>query len=161
MRQRFICWNGAIPSTGPQVRVTLTNAQKTQLQITAGSATQLELIEWGCSMDGLSAATPVQVELLTTAGIAGTGMTAVTPSKFGDPNAPASQATAGFTPTAEGTIVTVRMFESVLVPPTTSYVKQFPLGERPIVDVSTVVRVRTNTPAGVTPGFLCWLIWAE
>ena len=165
MRQRYIAWNGAIPSTGPQVAVTLTNAQKTQLQVTAASTGQLELVAWGFSMNG--SATPavdlgIQVELLTTAGVAGTGPTAVVPTLYGDPNAPASNATAGFSPSTEGTIVTVRMFDSEYQQKLGGYTYQFPLGERPIIATSQVVRIRTNTPAlAAYPGFLCYLIWAE
>jgi hypothetical protein len=161
MRQRYICWNGAVPTTGVQTPVTLTNAQKTQLQITAPSTGQLEVIAWGCTMNGSALAAGVQVELLTTAAVAGTGMTAVTPTLYGDPNAPASNATAGFTPSAEGTIATVRMLDSEYVQDLAGYSYQFPLGERPIIAVSQVLRVRTNTPASVTPGFLCYVIWAE
>ncbi len=162
MRQRYICWNGAIPSTGPQVSATLTNAQKTQLQITAPSTGQLELVEFGYSMNGSALDAGVQVELLTTATIAGTGMTAVVPTLFGDPNAVASNATAGFTPTAEGTIVTVRMLYSEYQQKLAGDRIQWPLGERPIIAASQVLRIRTNTPAlSAFPGFLGYLIWAE
>lgn len=162
MRQRYICWNGAVPTTGAQVAVTLTNAQKTQLQLTAPSTGQLEIIEWGFSMNGKALDAGVQVELLTTGTVAGTGMTAVTPTLYGDPNAPASNATAGFTPTAEGSITTVRMLDSQYVQDLAGYKAQFPLGERPIVAASGVLRLRTNTPALVTfPGFLGYVIWAE
>jgi hypothetical protein len=163
MRQRYICWNGAVPTTGPQVPITLTNAQKTQLQITAASTGQLELVAWGFSFSGESGLQlPVQVELLTTGTVAGTGETAVTPTLYGDPNAPASAATAGFGPTAEGTISAVRMFDSEQCQALGPYFYQFPLGERPIVAVSQVLRVRTNTPSLTTyPGFLCYVVWCE
>ena len=160
---RYICYNGAVPTTGAQVPVTLTNAQKTQLQLTAASTGQLEIVEWGYSF-GVNAAleAAVQVELLTTAAVAGTGQTAVTPTKLDRPNDVASAVTAGFTPTAEGTIATVRMFESRQTVPLGDWYKQFPLGERPIVDVSQVLRVRTNTPALSTyPGFICYVVWCE
>lgn len=162
MRQRYICWNGAIPSTGPQVPITLTNAQKTQLQITAPSTGQLEIVEWGFSMNGKALDLGVQVELLTSATVAGTGMTAVVPTLYGDPNAVPSNATAGWGPTAEGTLVTIRMFDSQYVQDLGSYLKQFPLGERPIVAASQVLRIRTNTPAlGTMPSFLGYIVWAE
>jgi len=162
MRQRYIAWNGAVPTTGPQVSVTLTNAQKTQLQVTAASTGQLEIVGWGFSMNGSTLAAGVQVELLTTGAIAGTGMTAVTPTLYGDPNAPASAATAGFTPTAEGTITAVRMLDSEYQQDLGSYAYQFPLGERPIVAVSQVIRIRTNTPAlSSFPNILAYIIWAE
>ncbi len=161
-RQRYICWNGAIPTTGAQVPVTLTNAQKTQLQLTSATDVQMEIVEWGFSMNGKALDLGVQVELLTTGTIAGTGMTAVVPTLYGDPLTPASQTLGGFTPTAEGTITAVRMFDSQYVQDLGSYLKQFPLGERPIIDVSTVLRIRTNTPALSTfPSFLGYIVWAE
>lgn len=160
---RYICWNGAIPTTGAQVPVTLTNAQKTQLQVTAAATGQLSLIEWGFSFGtAASLQAAVQVELLTTAGIAGTGMTAVVPTKYDRPNDVASAATAGFSPSAEGSIVTVRMLDSRQVTPLGDWFRQIPLHERPVVDVSQVVRIRTNTPSlSSFPIFLCYLIWAE
>lgn len=162
MRQRYIAWNGAVPTTGPQVPVTLTNAQKTQLQLTAPSTRQFELVGWGFSMNGNAIDLGVQVELLGTGIVAGTGMTAVTPSLYGDPNAPASLVTAGFTPTAEGTITATRVFDSEYEQKLGAYAYQFPLGERPIIAASGVLRIRTNTPALTAfPGFLGYIIWAE
>lgn len=165
MFQRYICWNGAIPTTGPQVSVALSNAQKTQLQLTAPSAGQLEIVAWGFSMNGSSVPAidlGIQVELLGTGTIAGTGMTAVVPTLYGDPNAPAAGALAGFTPTAEGTISTTRVFDSEYQQKLGTYAYQFPLGERPIINVSTVLRIRTNTPAMTNfPNFLGYIIWGE
>lgn len=162
MRQRYICWNGAVPTTGAQVSVTLTNALKTQLQITAPATGQLECIEWGFSMNGKALDAGVQLELLTTGTVAGTGMTAVTPTIYGDPNAVASNATAGFTPTAEGTITAVRMFDSMYCQDLDRDRHQLPREERPIVAASQVVRIRSNTPAlAAFPGLLCYLIWCE
>ena len=165
MRQMYIAWNGAVPTTGAQVATTLTNAQKTQLQVTAASTGQLELIAWGFSMNG--SATPavdlgVQVELLTTGTVAGGTPTAVTPSLYGDPNAPASTTTAGFAPATEGTISAVRTLDSEFMQKIGGYTYQFPQDKGPIVAVSQVVRIRTNTPAlAAFPTFLCYLVWAE
>lgn len=162
MRQRFIVWNSAVPTTGVQVGQTLSaSAQKTQIQVTAPSTGQLELVGWGCSFNGSALAAGIQAELLTTATIAGGSPTSVTPTPYGDPNAPASNATGGVAPSSEGTIATVRMFDSEFVQELSGYAYQFPLGERPIVAVSQVVRVRLTTPSGVTPQALCYLIWAE
>lgn len=165
MRQRYKAFNSAVPTSNSTLitPVTLTNAIKTQLQITAPSTGQLEIIEWGCWFTGSTLQQPVQVELLTTGTVAGTGMTAVTPIKFGDPNAPASAATAGFTPSAEGTITTTRVFDCRGPEEIGEGGPwQFPLGERPIVDVSTVLRARTSTAALTAfPGFVVYVLWAE
>jgi hypothetical protein len=119
-------------------------------------------VGWGFAMNGSATDVGVQVELLTTGTVAGTGMTAVTPTLYGDPNAVASNATAGFAPSAEGTITTVRVFDSEYQQKLASYDYQFPLGFGPIVAASQVVRIRTNTPAlAAYPNFLCYIIWAE
>lgn len=158
----YIAWNGAVPTTGPQVPITLTNAQKTQLQLTAPSTRELELIAWGFSMNGSAVDIGVQVELLGTGIIAGGTPTAVTPTLYSDPNAPASLATAGFGPTTEGTISTTRVLDSEYEQKLGAYAYQFPLGERPVIAASGVVRIRTNTPAlAAFPGFLGYIIWSE
>ena len=163
MRQRYIVWNGAVPTTAVQAGITVTaNATKTHIQLTAASTGQLEIVEWGVSFNGSSLAAGLQGELVATGTVAGTGQTAVTPSLYGDPNAPASAATAGFGPTAEGTITTTRVFDSQFVQDLSGYVKQFPLGERPIIVVSGVVRVRIASPSGgPTPTALSYIVWAE
>lgn len=163
--QLFIAWNGAIPTTGAQVPVTLTNAPKTQLQVTASSTGLMTLLGWGFSMNG--SATPavdlgIQVECLASGTIAGTGMTAVVPTIYGNPGDNASNATAGFTPSAEGTISAVRMFDSEFQQKLGGYTYQFPLGREPVIASSQVVRIRTNTPVlAAYPGILTYLIWAE
>jgi hypothetical protein len=163
MRQRYIAWNGAVPTTGPQLPITVTtNATKTHLQLTAPSTGQLEIVEWGVSFNGSALASGLTAELLATGTVAGTGMTAVTPSLFGDPNAPASNATAGWGPTAEGSITTTRVFDAQELQDLDKYYKQFPLGERPIIPVSGVVRVRITSPSGgPTPGCFAYILWAE
>lgn len=137
--------SAAFPTTAITAVVATGTAIKTLLQGTAPSTRKLEVVEWGISMDG---SPDIVVELIHTTTVAGTGATAITPGLWSDPNGPAALSTWGFTPSAEGTVAaTVRMLD-VQELKTNTYVKQFPLGERPQVPASGVVRVRVKAATG-------------
>jgi hypothetical protein len=162
--QRYICWDAAVPTTGKLTPIALvaSTTAKTLLAVTAGSTDPLDLVEWGCTFDGAALGAGIEMELMETTNVAPTGGTAVTPTNYTDPNAVASNSTAMFGPTAEGTIVaTCRVFDACLVDQVSGYFKQFPLGERPQVKAGNVLRIRYSTPAGVAPNCLCYAIWAE
>jgi len=55
----------------------------------------------------------------------------------------------GYTGSAEGTITATRVFDAQLVAPTNQYIKQYPLGREPIVDVGTSLRIRVTAGAAV------------
>ena len=42
-----------------------------------------------------------------------------------------------------------RMFDAQLIAPTNQYVKQFPLGREPILDIGESGRIRVTAPADV------------
>ena len=48
------------------------------------------------------------------------------------------------------------MFDSQLIAPTNQYVKQFPLGERPIIQISKFARIRVHFGTDVTA--ICYMI---
>jgi len=142
-----------------------TNALNTLLQVATPATTGIIVLEWGISFDGSAAATPVAVELLQT-DVAATAGTSLTPTIWGDPNAPASLCVGGTGATmfndgaiTEGTITAVRMFDVQLIAPTNQYVKQYPLGREPEVPVSKFLRIRTTAPAAVNA--YCYIIWEE
>ena len=155
-----------MPTTAAQAVVTTGVAIKTLLQVKLGTQNKGRIVEWGISFDGSSAATPIKCELLET----GTVFATVTASaaadiiKFGDPNDVdpttsnfiVSTTATGYTATAEGTITATRMFDVQLVAPTNQYVKQFPLGREPTVNVSTSLRVRVT--AGAAVNAYCYII---
>jgi len=58
-------------------------------------------------------------------------------------------AATGYTASAEGTITASRVFDAQLVAPTNQYVKQFPLGREPVVNVGTSLRIRVTADAPV------------
>lgn len=164
-RKIYFAANGASPTTAAQVKMATTAAINTLLQVATPSTCSIVVLEWGISFDGSSAATPIACELLQT-DVAATGGTSLTPTIWGDPNAPASLCVGGTGSTmfndgaiTEGTITAVRMFDVQLVAPTNQYVKQFPLGREPEVAVSKYLRVRVT--AGTSVNAYCYIIWEE
>lgn len=152
---QFITFNGPAPTTAAQQKVTTGTAIKTMLQIGTPSTRGLTVVEWGIFFDGSAAATPIACELLQT-DVAATVTAHVSAGvpQFGAADALTTQMTlsttaTGYTATAEGTITATRVFDAPLVPPTSGYVKQFPLGERPRVPVSKFLRVRVTAGAAV------------
>lgn len=159
----YIAFNGASPTTAAQVVVATGTAIKTLLQIATPSTTDIIVLEWGISFDGSAAATPIKVELLQT-DVAATSGTSLTPTLYGNPNAPASLCVGGtgatnFSPTVEGTITATRVFDAQLIAPTNQYVKQFPLGREPWVPVSKFLRVRVT--AGASVNAYTYIVWQE
>ena len=162
-RKLYFAANGASPTTASQVAVATGTAIKTLLQIATPSTTGIVIVEWGLSFDGSSAVTPGIVELIQT-DVAATSGTSLTPSIWGDPNAPPSLCVGGtgatcFSPSAEGTITATRMFDVQQVAPTNQYVKQFPLGREAEVPVSKFLRIRVKF--GTTVNVIAYLIWEE
>jgi hypothetical protein len=136
-RKLYIVYNGASPTTAGQVKMAVTTSINTLVQVATPSTTGIVIVEWGISFDASAAAVPVLVELLQT-DVAATSGTSLTPTIYGDPNAPASLCVGGTGSTmfndgaiTEGTITATRVFDCQLVAPTNQYVKQFPLGREP------------------------------
>jgi hypothetical protein len=77
----------------------------------------------------------------------------------GDPTTnliPVGTTSTGYNATAEGTITAVRNFDIQLIAPTNQYVKQFPLGREPIIQVSKFARIRVK--AGTTVNAYAYMI---
>jgi hypothetical protein len=167
MGDRYIIWNAPMPTTAGIVAVTTGTAIKTMLQIKG--AVPFWVVEWGVSLSGFAAAAPGVVELLTTGAIAATvtASAAADIMPYGDANAPANTAGAsgvpfnlsttatGYTSTGEGTIVATRVLAGGLMAPTTQFVQQFPLGERPHILLGTFLRVRVTFAAAVNCSCYC------
>ena len=147
--------SAAYPTTAVTATVSTGTAIKTLIQVTAPSTRKLEVVCWGISMDG---SPDVIAELLTTGTVAGTGSTSITPAKWSDPNATAALSTAGFQPSAEGTITTTRILDVEEIKSNT-FVQWFPLAERPQVAASDVLRIRVDAVGAVNA--LAWLLFTE
>lgn len=163
----FFIANGASPTTAAQVAVTTGTAIKTLLQVEPSATIIAKIKEWGISFDGSAAATPIKVELLETdvaatvtahvaAGIVKMDADALS---GGDPTTNLVQvgtANTGYTASAEGTITTSRMFDVQFIAPTNQYVKQYPLGCEPQIQVSKFARIRVT--AGAAVNAYCYMI---
>lgn len=153
-------YNGPSPTTAAQVAVTTGTSIKTLLQVKAGTTKPLQIVEWGISFDGSAAATPIKVELLET-DVAAT----VTASAAADLNKLDAEAlsggdpttnlilvgttSTGYTSSAEGTIAAIREFDVQFIAPTNQYVKMFPLGLEPVIQISKFARIRVTAGAAV------------
>jgi hypothetical protein len=156
-----------MPTTAAFAPVTTGTAIKTMLQVKLGTQSKGKLVEWGISFDGSAAATPIRVECLET----GTIFATVTASaaadimKIGDPNGvdPTTSAfivgttATGYTASGEGSIVATRFLDGPqLIAPTNQYIKQYPLGREPTLNVSTAIRIRVT--AGAAVNAYCYMI---
>ena len=168
---RFKTWNGPMPTTAVQAKVTTGTAIKTMLQIATPSTRQMQLIAWGFTCDVDTNTQPGVVELLQT-NVAAT-VTAHVASGVQplDPNSPASLMTlgtgaTGYTATAEGAVTATRVFDHMQLPDASagtadcSHRYQWMPDERPIVAVSSFLRVRAHTP-GAAVNMVCWVVWDE
>lgn len=159
--------NGPMPTTASFASVATGTTIKTLLQLKASATLGAKIVEWGISFDGSAAATPLAVELMET-DVAATVTASVANdiSKVdanaligGDPTTNLIQvgtAATGYTASAEGTITAVRIFDLQFISPTNQYVKQFPLGREPIIQVAKFGRIRVK--AGASVNAYCYLV---
>lgn len=159
--------NGPAPTTAAQAVVTTGTSIKTLLQVKASATNVIKIKEWGISFDGSAAATPIKCELLET-DVAATVTASVAADitkldgdalSNGDPTTnliPVGTTSTGYTSSGEGSITSVRMFDVQLIAPTNQYVKQFPLGLEPVIQISKFGRVRVT--AGTAVNAYCYMI---
>ncbi len=171
MALQYIVWNAPMPTTAAVLKVTTGTAIKTMLQLKPATNFPITIQEWGCSVDGFSAAAPSTLELIVTGTVFAT-VTAHAASgimPYHNPDAPVNTAGTGgvpmnlgtthtgFTSTSEGTITAVEVLDAQLFPPTGIYVKQFPLGREPGVAAGDCLRVRVTFAAAVNA--LCYVVF--
>src|SRR5882724_8146239 len=156
----YLLQNGAAGLTAAPVVVTTAAVIKTLLQFKPSATTIAKIVEWGISFDGSSAATPGKVELMESDVAATVTAHAVADiTKYdsdalvgGDPTTNLIQVgttATGYTASAEGTTTVARMFDLQLLPPTGPYVKQFPLGREPVLQVAKFARIRVTFPVAI------------
>ena len=153
-----------MPTTASFAAVTTGTSIKTLLQIKPFNVVKIR--EWGISFDGSAAATPIEVELLDTGTVFGTVTASADADimKFdGAEGAVASVAgltlgtsATGYTCTSEGSITTVKLFDTQFIAPTNQYVKQFPLGAEPKCIIGNAVRIRVK--AGAAVNAICYMV---
>jgi hypothetical protein len=156
----YLIPNGPSPTTAAQAPVATGTSIFTALQVKPGASATARIIEWGISFDAFVAAAPIKCELLeadvaaTVTAHAASGIVKWDAAALlgGDPTTdlfPVGTAATGYTATVEGTITAVRMFDVQFVAPTNQYIKQFAVGERPVIQLSKFARVRVTAPADV------------
>ena len=164
--------NSAMQTTAAPVKQPTGASVHTMLQVLHPTQ-PLAVVEWGISFDGSVAATPIEVELITTGTIAATMSTAAASVDVtlynnapADPNLPTgagltlTTAGTGFATTAltsEGSITAVRSGDVQLIAPTTQYIKQMPLGQPFWVPAANVLRIRVTPAASVNA--YCYVIF--
>lgn len=163
----YLIANGPSPTTAAQVPVTTGTAIKTLLQLSSSATKPAKIVEWGISFDGSAAAAPIKVELIET-DVAATVTAHVTAGIVkldgealvgGDPVTnllPVGTAATGYTASAEGSITASRVLDVQLVAPTNQYLKQFPLGREPIMQISKFTRIRVT--AGAAVNAYCYIV---
>lgn len=163
----YLIQNSAVGLTAAPVKVTTGTAIKTLLQFKPSATIVAKIVEWGISFDGSAAATPGNIELMESDVAATvTALTAADITKLdsdalagGDPTTNLIQVGAsatGFTAGAEGTTTAARLFDWQLIAPTNQYVKQFPLGREPIIQVNKFARIRVTF--GIAINAACYMI---
>lgn len=161
----FITYNGASPTSAAQAKVTTGAVIKTMLQVATPSTRQIEIVEWGISFDGTgTAGVPGQCELIQTTGAATVTAHVASGVVPLDPNGTASlmtlgAAATGFTASAEGTPGASRTLDAQLVSPAVGYIRQFMPSARPLVAISSFLRLRVTFAAAVNA--TVWVIWRE
>lgn len=164
----YITFNGPMPTTAAQQKVTTGTAIKTMLQLAPPATRQIQVLEWGYSLDAASAAVG-QVELLQTDVAATVIAHAATGIRNLDPNGAASLLTlgvsaTGYTASAEGSTTAARVFDARQVPVAAGltdlqYTRTFMPDARPIVAVSTFLRVRCTFTSATN--MTCWVVFTE
>lgn len=163
----YLIANGAMPTTAAPVVVATGTAIKTLLQFKPSATILAKIIEWGISFDGFTAAAPIKCELIET-DVAATVTAHVANDLHkldaaalsgGDQSTNLIQvgtAATGYTASVEGSITSSRLLDVQLVAPTNQYLKQFPLGREPVVQISKFARIRVT--AGTSVNAYCYMV---
>lgn len=138
---------------------------KTVLQVGIPATTDIRVIGWGVSFDGVSGTAVPVICHLVDGDVAATGGTAMSPEIWGHASQPASLCVSGtgasmYNAGAEGTLTTVRHLDPQHVHPQTGYSVYFPeVRIQPRVAPSRFLRIRCKAPA--TVNVIPWILWAE
>jgi len=160
MAASYIVTNSADATTSSAVKQPTGTSIRTMLQLAPN--VPIKVFEWGCSFDGISAATPGQVELIDTGTVPATVTTAFGVNDvqtFVNYDSPANTSGSGGLPLGLGTTYSgfataattegsytapTRMGDLQLVSPTNQYLKQYPLGREFYVPAGHFLHVRAN-----------------
>lgn len=158
---QFLLPNHAMQTTTAPTPVTTGTAIKTILQVKP--LVPLFVVEWGYFFDG----SPVDIKVeLIEVDVAATVTAYVEAdiTKLGNPedagqaaiNMTLSTTGSGYTSSNEGTVAASRDLDGPQISSLKAYQKQFPLGERPKIQVAKFGRIRVTAAAAVN--MVCYLI---
>ena len=164
----YLLANGAMQTTAALVAVATGTSIKTMMQFVPKSQ-NARIKEWGISFNGYSAALPGKVELIETdvgatiTQYANADITKIDGDALMGPSDPttnlidvSSTTKSGFTSTVEGSITAVRNLDSPqFIAPSTQFVKQYPLGDEPMIQLGKFARIRVTF--GTTVDAYCWM----
>jgi hypothetical protein len=161
MGQRYLVGNFAMPTTTAPTKQPTGAAIRTMLQLATASGNPIWVNEFHISFDGITAATPIQVELVDTAAVAATMSTAHVAANITQLSTVADGGAStlslgatnltGFATAAvtEGTVAATRVLWADQIPPSSTFTKQWALGTEPIVPGGRYLRVRVTAGASV------------
>ena len=164
----YLIPNGPMPTTASFASVATGTAIKTMLQVKASATKAAKIVEWGISLNGFAAALPGKVELIQTdVGATVTAHVTAGIMKYdadaligGDPVTNLIQVgttETGYTASGEGSITATRLLDAPqFIAPTTQFIKQFPLGREPTIEIGKWGRIRVLF--GTTVDCYCYMI---
>lgn len=157
----YLIGSGPMQTTAKFAALATGTSIKTLLQVKPGATSLLRIVEWGIHFDGSLAATGISVELIET-DVAATVTASVANDitkidgdalAAGDPTTnifSVGTSATGYNSSAEGSTTAVRNLDTPLfLQPTGPFIKQFPLGDEPIIQPGKFARIRVHAPAGV------------
>lgn len=158
---QFIAIPRATSAPFAVIEVATSAARKTLLQVATPSTTDIRILGWGLSFDGIVVTNPSgQLELIDT-DVAAT-VTTLTPDKWGSDDNQSSlcvggASATGYNASAEGTIAGVRLLDGQNVHPQSGYSVWFPKGPR--VKASRFLRIRALFSVDING--IPWIVWEE
>lgn len=154
----------AIPNVSDAiVEVATGTSVKTVLQVTTPATTDIRILGWGVSFDGVAAADPSGVvTLIGTSGAA--TVTALTPTDWESDFGQASlcvggTGATGYNASVEGTITSSRIYDGQEVHPQTGYSVWFPDRALPKVRISRTLRIRCLFSVDIN--CIPFIVWKE
>lgn len=157
----YLLANGPMQTTAKFAAVTTGTSIKTMLQLKPGTTQTLRIVEWGIAFDGSAAAAGIAVELIETdvaATVTASAAADITKCDgdallAGDPTTnviAVGTTSTGYTSSGEGSITAIRNLDTPLfLQPTGAFIKQFPLGDEPVIQPSKFARIRVHAGAAV------------
>lgn len=145
------------------VEVATGTGLKTVLQLATPSTTNIQIVAWGISLDGVVVTeAPGRVQLVEV-NVAAT-VTLQTPDKWGNSDDQASlcvggTSASGYNASAEGSVTVSRFLDGENVHPQTGYSIWFPDKAGPTVQKSQFLRIRTTF--AVDRNCIPWILYDE